>query len=207
MLFSCRDARYMERRKKRSKAVTTMEYQSTTVSMKKDIDNEEMFCNIEDSAVIQSDESLRYADKEYGSNDSHRDVQIQTEITEFYNVIIMPIMTPKKSKDKRYETSRKASIHQPVNPISVEEMNNGPSFTAISSVKNDQQLLDLVGVTFDNCNFLFKRLLYENAVNQCKISKKDKLFIFLEKVKTDSIFSDICVLFLVHRVTIREYFF
>ncbi|OXU16250.1 hypothetical protein TSAR_010167 [Trichomalopsis sarcophagae] len=225
-----RHDRFMERRKKRTTAVTPMEHQVSDIDNQiSDIDNERMPYDFEDVA-IQSDECLTYADKECqvyicvntseriektficnsytSSNTSCRDVEIQTEITGSNNVVqVQPIMTPKTFKNKKCGTPDKTYVDQSLDPISVEEMNDQGHFAGISSIKTNQQLLDLAGVTFNNFNFLFNRLRKNSSVNNFKVSKKDKLFIFLVKVKTGLTFSAIGVLFSVHRVTISRIFF
>jgi len=76
-------------------------------------------------------------------------------------------------------------------------------FTGIESVETDDQL---AGVTFENFQFLLRRLT-EDCADNCKISEKKGLFIFLIKMKTGMTFSAISILFCVHRTTVSRIFY
>ena len=69
---------------------------------------------------------------------------------------------------------------------------------------NDEQLINLTGVTFNNFQLLLKTLATNHKYS---ISKEDRLFIFLIKVKTSLTFSALSVLFGVHRTTIAIIFY
>lgn len=76
-------------------------------------------------------------------------------------------------------------------------------FVGISSIKNDQQLLDLAGVSFKNFDILLRRM----TIGKCAVSKKDRLLIFLMKLKTGLTFSALSVLFGIHRTTISRIYY
>ena len=78
-------------------------------------------------------------------------------------------------------------------------------FKGFASIENDEQVLDMAGVTLDNMQFLLKRV--QDVSDKCQISKEDRLFIFLTKIKTRMTLSAIGVLFSVHRTTISRIFF
>ena len=87
--------------------------------------------------------------------------------------------------------------------ISIAEENESQYFSGIKSVKNDEQLLDLTGVTFANFNFLSKRLEVVEAEN-LQISKENRFFMFIVKINTGLTFSAMSVIFCKHWTTISK---
>ncbi|KAJ8720636.1 hypothetical protein PYW08_006101 [Mythimna loreyi] len=121
------------------------------------------------------------------------DAEIQTEID---NSTIY-IKNYKKMKDNECNTPQKTYIDM---TTSTEKSD----FTGFSSIRNDEQLMDLAGVTFNNFRLLLKTLTISHKYS---ISKEDRLFILLIKVKTGMTFSALSVLFGVHRTTISRIFY
>lgn len=140
----------------------------------------------------------------YITNNSKCDAEVQTDI-----VIVncqSVILNPRKFKNKNCGTTPKTFVDQAVGPDS-EQINAGSnSFSGFISVKDNEQLLDLAGVTFNNFRFLLKRFDH-NSGHNCKVSKENRLLIFLLKIKTGLTFAAISVLFNVHRTTVSTIFF
>lgn len=78
------------------------------------------------------------------------------------------------------------------------------TFSGFVSIKKDKEMIDLAGVTFENFEFLLKRM---SMPQKYLVSKKDRLLIFLMKMKTGLTFAALGVLFSVHRTTISRIFF
>ncbi|RVE46035.1 hypothetical protein evm_009315 [Chilo suppressalis] len=89
-----------------------------------------------------------------------------------------------RKKDKSCGTDKKSYEDQSTETKSQE-------FVGISSITNDQELLDPSGVSFSNFEFLLTRL----TMRKCTVSTKDRLLIFLIKMKTGLTFSALSVLF------------
>ncbi|XP_043275505.1 uncharacterized protein [Venturia canescens] len=134
------------------------------------------------------------------------DSEIQTEIIS-PSLIMVP--NKKQFKDKKCSTLQKIYVDQSVGPdIENDECTSiatTKSFAGISSIKNNEQCLDLTGVSLEHFQFLLKRI--NNTAKNCQVSKENRLFIFLVKMKTGLTFSAISVLFSVHRTTISRIFF
>lgn len=77
-------------------------------------------------------------------------------------------------------------------------------FHGISSITKEQEMLDLGGVTLSTFQLLLQ-LLPDNKSK--KISTKNRLFIFLLKMKSGMSFSAIGVLFRIHRTTTSRIFY
>lgn len=77
-------------------------------------------------------------------------------------------------------------------------------FNGFTSVTKDQEIIDLAGVSFPNFDFLLTRM---SSQKKYIVSKKDRLLIFLMKIKTGLTFSALGVLFSVHRTTISKIFY
>ena len=110
------------------------------------------------------------------------EVGIQTDIIDGCDG---PVKIPNRQRYRDVEctTPLKTFEDELVGPnISITEENVSQFFSGIKSVKNDEQLLDLTGVTFANFNFLLKRLEVAEAENR-QISKENRLFMFLVKIK------------------------
>ncbi|GBP33311.1 hypothetical protein EVAR_30899_1 [Eumeta japonica] len=122
----------------------------------------------------------------------HSDAEIQVDIASISRVIAT---NTSKDKDKRCFTDQKTYKDQSTST-------HGQEFVGILSIKEDQQLLDLAGVTFNNFEFLVTRV----ESKKCKVSIKNRLLIFLMKMKTGLTFSALSVLFGVHRTTVSRIF-
>ncbi|KAM3960703.1 uncharacterized protein ACR2FA_005297 [Aphomia sociella] len=121
---------------------------------------------------------------------NHCDAEIQVDIAKTSRIVTT---NNSRKKDKSCGTDKKLYKHQSTETKSQE-------FVGISSIKNDQQLLDLAGVSYSDFEFLLTKL----AMKKCSFSTKDGLLIFLMKMKTGLSFSALSVLFGVHRTTISR---
>ncbi|XP_057339422.1 uncharacterized protein LOC130676931 [Microplitis mediator] len=123
------------------------------------------------------------------------DAEIQTEIEDV--VITKCTMNRKKYSDKGCNTPTKTFVDQCSE--TVEKI-----FLGFESIEEDEQLIDLAGVTFNNFKFLLRRT---NTSHKWTIGKEDRLLIFLMKIKNGLTFSALGVLFSVHRTTISRIFY
>ena len=150
--------------------------------------------------TVISGKRVGYGEPEYVTDvTTHCEAEVQTEITQCSRVIFA--VAGKKFKNKECNTPHIDTFDQSVQT----DFPQVEAFQGFSSARNDQQLQDLAGVTFNNFKFLLKRTF--DASRSCKMSKENRLFIFLIKVKTGLTFSAIAVLFSVHRTTISRIFF
>lgn len=76
-------------------------------------------------------------------------------------------------------------------------------FEGYSSIKTNEQILSLAGVSMETFDYLSKRVSDSSKQN---ISKEDRLFICLMKLKTGISFSGISVLFALDRTTVSRIF-
>lgn len=77
-------------------------------------------------------------------------------------------------------------------------------FVGISSVKDNEELIGLTGISFESFKFLLKR--FELKDNNCKVSKENSLLIFLMKMKSGLSFSKIGALLSIDETTAFEIF-
>lgn len=137
------------------------------------------------------------------SGASCSDVEIQTEIMRSSGLTAVP--TQKQLKNKQCGTPQKTFKDQSVGTdIDVDDLDTPRRFAGIQSIKNDEQLIDLAGVTIDNFKFLLSR--FNNVAENCKVTKENRLFVFLVKMKTGLTFSAISVFFSIHRTTVSRIF-
>ncbi|XP_046432363.1 uncharacterized protein LOC124185534 [Neodiprion fabricii] len=122
------------------------------------------------------------------------DAETQTEILEASTSKII-------TNNKKYVNKECGTPHRTFADHETQVTN---MFEGFSSVKKNEQLIDLAGVTFNNFNFLLDRT---KPPKKSTIGYKDRLFIFLMKLKTGLTFSALGVLFNVHRTTISRIFF
>ncbi|CAK1592233.1 unnamed protein product [Parnassius mnemosyne] len=121
----------------------------------------------------------------------HCDAEIQVNIATTSRIVMT-----NNSRKKEAVALTKKSYEDQSTETKIQE------FVGISSIKNDQELLDLAGVSFSNFEFLLRRL----TMKKCTVSTKDRLLIFLIKMKTGVTFSALSVLFGVHRTTTSRIF-
>ncbi|XP_066596535.1 uncharacterized protein [Prorops nasuta] len=138
-------------------------------------------------------------------NKSICDVEMQTNIEDYSNTIIR--LHQKKLKDKQCNTDLKYFSDKKIgSDIQNEDiMNKYFGFNGYLSIKKEEQLRDLAGLSFESFNFLLKR--FNDGSNNIKISKENRLLIFLIKIKTGLTFSAISVLFNIHKTTVSRIFF
>lgn len=122
------------------------------------------------------------------------DAEIQTEIIDVKRQIII---NRKKYKDQECNTPIKDFVTQSTET-------SDKIFQGLKSITQDEQVIDLAGVTFNNFNFLLKRI---DIQHKCTVAKEDRLLIFLMKIKTGLTFSALAVLFGVHRTTVSRIFY
>lgn len=140
-------------------------------------------------------------------NQDHVDVEIQTDISG--KVDIMKVKKTKIWKHKSCNTEVKAYANAAVGPNEPIDVNNDLSkahkcFQGYSSINNDEELLDLTGVSRANFEFLLKLFEFPNKII---VSKEDRVCIMLMKIKTGLTFSAIGALFRIHRTTVAKIFF
>ncbi|KAJ8667659.1 hypothetical protein QAD02_009322 [Eretmocerus hayati] len=134
--------------------------------------------------------------------DGKADAEIQTEMLE-------PHCTVKFRKDRLYKSTKCGTPHKTYVDALV-----GPNFAytdtvrvfnydVISAIKNEEQMLELAGVTTDTFNFLMRRL--EDIGNE-KVTRKNRLLIFLIKLKSGMNSTAVSVFFGCHRSTVRRVF-
>ncbi|XP_024890187.1 uncharacterized protein LOC112466354 [Temnothorax curvispinosus] len=132
------------------------------------------------------------------------DAEVQTDIVTVNHQTI--ILNPRKFRNKKCGTTQQTFVNRAVGPDYESVQDNDTTCLSYASVKKDEQLLDLAGVTHNNFKFLLKRI-HDATGSNTKISKENRLFIFLIKMKTGLTFSAISVLFNVHRTTVSRIFF
>lgn len=135
----------------------------------------------------------------HGSTKS--DVEIQTDIDLGNKPTIVKNL--KKFKDKSVNTLTKsfADISLSTDDLTYYSCKN--HFSGIESIKDDEQMLDLAGVTL--CNFdILLECVEEHPKWQVK--KKNRLLIFFVKLKTGLTYSALSVIFGLHRTTIADIF-
>lgn len=79
-----------------------------------------------------------------------------------------------------------------------------PGFHGIISIKSDESLSSLTGVTFSIFSFFFK--LLPDDIKSSKMNKRTKLLITLIKLKTGLSYSVLAVLFNIHRTSVQRTF-
>ncbi|XP_050514942.1 uncharacterized protein LOC126890135 [Diabrotica virgifera virgifera] len=135
------------------------------------------------------------------------DVEIQTDISG--DIDLVTARKHKKLKNKMCGTDHKtyADVAVGLNEPIIEEDHSTKKhkcFNGHSSIKNEEELLDLTGVSFHNFNLLLEKMEFSDKI---VISKENKLFILLMKLKTGLTFAAMGALFRIHRTTISKIFF
>ncbi|XP_024944633.1 uncharacterized protein LOC112494939 [Cephus cinctus] len=108
-----------------------------------------------------------------------------------------------KKKIDKYCGVHIVKVDRTVGPNNPSSIAYTKGFQGISSVRNDQEILDLGGVMLFTFKLLLKALSDSKVM---KISKENRLFIFLTKIKTGLSFAAISVLFHIHRTTASRIF-
>lgn len=138
----------------------------------------------------------------YG-NSSYSDVETQTSITIGKCIISV---VGKKFKNKSCGTITKIFVDQAVGSSSdVHVSNVCVGFHGITSINSDREMLDMVGISLNNFEFLYRKMKNLNKDNY-KIQQKDRLSIFLMILKTELSFTALSVLFCVDRTTVSRIF-
>lgn len=132
------------------------------------------------------------------------EAEIQTDIVEISSPV--KISNRKKFKDVECNTAKKTFEDKCIGSGEATKEVESKYFSGFESIKRKQQLLDLAGVSFGTFKFLLKRLKVPKARNR-QISKINRLFITLVKIKTGLTFSAMGVLFCKDRTTISKIFF
>lgn len=137
------------------------------------------------------------------SNSGFCDAEIQTDI--FVKCLPRILST----QDKKCQTTLVQVCNQSVGPdcdqeyLEQQKQCGQRHFTGFSSIKKNEQMLDLAGVSVNNFNFLLER--FTNS-EKWKVQKEDRLLIFLTKLKTGLTYRALGVLFGLHRTTVSEIF-
>lgn len=132
------------------------------------------------------------------------EAETQTDIFEVDSPV--KFSNRKLFKDVECNTATKVFEDKAIGPSIKSEDVETQYFSGIESVKKNQQLLDLTGVTLDHFEFLLSRLQVLET-NHRQISKRNRLFIFLIKIKTGLTFAAMGVFFGKHRTTISRIFY
>ncbi|XP_063528978.1 uncharacterized protein LOC134740463 [Cydia strobilella] len=120
------------------------------------------------------------------------DADVQTEID-----ISTKIMKDFKiTKHRGCNTAKSISVDRAT-------ITDNKYFAGFQSIKTDEQLLDLAGVTLNNFYFLLKTT---QKNHKYMVSEKDRLLLFLMKMKLGVTFSALSVLFGIHRTTVSRIF-
>lgn len=121
------------------------------------------------------------------------EASVQTDV--YLNSKIIEV-TPKKLKSVKCgpDTKNMEDVAVGTN----DELPAIRSFTGFLSIEDEGQLLDLAGVTFDNFQILLDAM---ETKHTWKISKEDRLLMFLVKLKFGVTYAALSVLFSVHRTT------
>ena len=148
--------------------------------------------------------STNFSCNRYIYNENFAEAEIQTEIPE---ISVIKIPNRKQNKDVCCATIQKHFSDKSVGNDFPDKLSiASEGFTGVTSIKNDEQLIDLAGVSIETFIFLLNRLSDQPGENY-KITKENRLLIFLCKIKTGLTFSALSVLFSVHRTTISRIFF
>lgn len=121
---------------------------------------------------------------------------------------VPPYNIKNKSTNVQCEkTSEKEGV--PLRKHENEVRGKSPGFHGFVSIKREQEMTDLAGVSKESFNLLLKILRKDDTkVDERKMtSDENKLLIFLIKMKCGLTFSAISVLFNVHRTTISRIFY
>ncbi|XP_072395062.1 uncharacterized protein [Diabrotica undecimpunctata] len=135
------------------------------------------------------------------------DVEIQTDISG--EIDLLTARKNKKFKNKICGTEHKTYSDVAVGsnePIIEEDhlRKKHKCFSGHSSIKNEEEFLDLTGVSFHNFNLLLQKMEFSEKI---VISRENRLFILLMKLKTGLSFAAMGALFRIHRTTISKIFF
>lgn len=134
----------------------------------------------------------------------HVDAEVQTDM--FGEVDLVTVKNVKKFKNKSCNTLQKKYVDVAVGsdePIE-NNINVHKCFMGYSSIKDEEGFLDLTGVSFENFQFILKRLKFSDKIHVCS---ENRLFITLMKLKTGLTFAAMAGLFRVHRINISRIFF
>ncbi|XP_047998039.1 uncharacterized protein LOC125235509 [Leguminivora glycinivorella] len=121
------------------------------------------------------------------------DAEVQTEI----DINTNTTKTFKMMKHKSCDTGQSISIDQAT-------MTDDKYFAGFQSINTNEQLVDLTGVTLNNFNFLLK---FTKKNHKYLVNEKDRLLLFLMKMKLGLTFSALSVLFAIHRTTVSRIFY
>ena len=137
-------------------------------------------------------------------NNNVCDAETQTEISTYQRIVFT---NRKTVSNKKCGTDSKEYADKCIGSSTNIEEIKARGFIGIESIKNDDQLVDLAGVTFNTFKlFADKIIIPDYDVNKCKITKENRLLIFFFKLKTGLSYSAIGVLFQVHRSTVSRIF-
>lgn len=136
------------------------------------------------------------------TNSSTCDAEIQTSIV----TIDVPKVLKKQSVKcgTPHVETRSQKVGPDVERDKIQTNRHDICFKGFSSIKKNENLLELAGVSVNSFNFLLDS--FENS-EKWRVDKKNRLLIFLMKIKTGMTFRAIGVLFCLHRTTISDIFF
>lgn len=164
--------------------------------------NEKQFCSQEcqvDFFSAPNEMSKTFICNRY-VNDNVCDAETYTEI----NIVDRLVVAVNKKKVADKSCGPTTSYTDQSVECNLPLVHNTKGFFGIQSVKNDDELTDLGGVTFKIFNLFVKKLAPPSE--KCNVSKENRLFIFFIKMKTGLSYSALSVIFRVHRTTISRIF-
>ncbi|KAJ8676019.1 hypothetical protein QAD02_011805 [Eretmocerus hayati] len=146
--------------------------------------------------------SLFYVSREI-YQDGKCDVGIQTDIC-VNNREIRSVH--KKFCDKASATVKSVMNDACIGPsTSICDHNHELCFRGLDTIEDEQQLVDLAGVSFETFDLLYSRIGRLDSKNW-KIDKRNRLLIFLTKLKSGLTYSALSAIFCVSRSTVSRIF-
>lgn len=143
----------------------------------------------------------------YAYHQKYVDAEIQTDISG--SIDLVRASEEKKYKNKKCGTEPKtySDVATGSNEPMVKDSDQRKThkcFQGFTSIKCEEEFTDLTGVSFENFDFLLKQMEFPDKI---LISKENRLFFLLMKLKTGLTFAAMGGLFRIHRTTVSKIFF
>lgn len=197
-LVISRYKRCMERNNEKEKNTANLpniHYESSVIEMMENIHRTKIDkeCQVNIFSPVGNEGKTFICNRYVHSGKDICDSEVQTEISSNSKIIKFD----KKTKHQGCNTIVKTFAHQAT-------LTENKYFTGFRSITEDEELIDLAGVTLQNFRFLLKRIVDNHKY---MVVKEDRLLIFLMKMKLGVSFSALSVLFGVHRTTVSRIFY
>ncbi|KAK0071286.1 hypothetical protein PV326_001403, partial [Microctonus aethiopoides] len=153
--------------------------ENSFIGIFKQMDKECQVYIIDENEAYQNILKETFSCNTYNFSDrSQYDAAIQTQITVPKRVkIISNNCSEKKYNSKKCGTLQKTYADIATVTDDDDSVRRNRSFSGFVSIENDQELLDLAGVTYHNFKILLTRMT--DSEHKLQISKEDRLLIFL----------------------------